>query len=56
MYLTNARAMKFANYLHLQTEHLLKHITNFLGKTKKISNNYWENSLIKYYLKYLCSH
>ena len=36
----NARAMKFANYLHLQTDQLLKHIRSFLGKTKEISKNY----------------
>ena len=45
----NAQAMKFANYLHLQTEQLLK---IFLGKT---IDNYWEDNTIKYYLKYVCS-
>ena len=52
----NARAMKFANYLHLQTKQLLKHIRSFLEKTKDISNDYWENNSIIYYLKYICSH
>ena len=52
----NARAMKFANYLHLQTGQLLKHIRSFLGKTKEISKNYWQNGSIKYYLKCICSH
>ena len=33
--LGNAWAMKFANYLHLQMEQLLKHIRSLLEKTKK---------------------
>ena len=38
------------------TEQLLKHIRSFLEKNIYISNDYWENNSIKYYLKYICSH
>ena len=46
--------MKFANYLHLQMEQLLKHIRSLLEKAKKSQMTI--EKIIKYYLEYTCCH